>query len=127
MSLIPEVKLGIPAGLREKSGNVVIVKMQCDGVGRGPAMVLGAGWGWEAWETGLVLERSCYLWAVSHLHFLWPQAFTNSWAFQVETEGKKIVFILTNYRHSHLYVGVKWVSHQKLRGKEDRPQPLIQS
>lgn len=73
------------------------------------------------------LERSCYLWAVSHLHFLWPQSFTSPWAFQVDTEGKWVVFILTNYRHSHLYVGVRWVKHKKLRGKKNRPQPLTKS
>lgn len=104
MSLIPELKLGILAGLREKSGNVVIVKCNVMVWAEGLRWFCG---GWEARETGLVLERSCYLWAILHLHFLWPQAFTNPWAFQVETEGKWIVFILTNYRHSQLYDGVK--------------------
>lgn len=50
MFLIPELKLGIPAGLREKSGSVVTVKMQCDRVGCGPSIVL--------WGVGSLEDRT---------------------------------------------------------------------
>lgn len=49
-------------------------------------------------KGGLVVEKNKMLLVFLHLHFLWPQFFTSPSPFQVGTEGRWIVFILSNHK-----------------------------